>query len=562
MKHILPLTLLLIAPAASAANPLEYYSAPNSSVMAPNMDGATKIMTAQETVSGDGTPVTKRAIQYDGDLLPVGISNFGSAAGAWVASGGIAYEWDDAGRCLKRVETDDSGRPKYEYKYAYDQWGRMTKFAYNRYFYDEYSGARQEVDATVFSYDEEGRLLSRVKTTSMTDEGEDVFNDKYRTVITSTYEAGADGVKRKVRGENLTYVLLDGNEQLASGIREEYAYSNNGDDRVVINISSNYYTEDGKWYPMRRHENTYRWYVNGFIDLPVKMESYTYVSETESLLSESTVATLEENVNGHPVKIQRVTTYYDHDNGNMTVTSMEKEEAYYDLPEFNGYKMQRLREMNLWSRQSESEEWQRIQYRIAEYDAMNNQTLYETTAYRDGKLLSGSRNEYVYDDLGRRLSKSDYRVNDLNKVMELTRVTEYTYYAATDAMLSVKTSLVNNGVPELNSTTEYEYDYAVPSENVCDWCDRFGISGVRASGSFLILSEKTTSVVPAGETITRYTYADRSDLSGVEGVAAEAVAEGAAEYYDLRGVRVAAPNLAPGLYIRRQGASATKVLIR
>lgn len=48
--------------------------------------------------------------------------------------------------------------------------------------------------------------------------------------------------------------------------------------------------------------------------------------------------------------------------------------------------------------------------------------------------------------------------------------------------------------------------------------------------------------------------------SGVEDL--NAAENGAVEYYNLNGVRVAAENLTPGIYVRRQGATATKVLVK
>ncbi len=49
-------------------------------------------------------------------------------------------------------------------------------------------------------------------------------------------------------------------------------------------------------------------------------------------------------------------------------------------------------------------------------------------------------------------------------------------------------------------------------------------------------------------------------VTGIEEVAAEA--EGAAEYFDLNGMRVNAENLTPGIYVKRQGGKASKIAIR
>ena len=54
-------------------------------------------------------------------------------------------------------------------------------------------------------------------------------------------------------------------------------------------------------------------------------------------------------------------------------------------------------------------------------------------------------------------------------------------------------------------------------------------------------------------------YYANGGMTGIDDVEADTAA---AEYYTLQGVRVDAENLTPGLYIRRQGNTVTKVVIR
>ena len=55
-------------------------------------------------------------------------------------------------------------------------------------------------------------------------------------------------------------------------------------------------------------------------------------------------------------------------------------------------------------------------------------------------------------------------------------------------------------------------------------------------------------------------WGNTPDVSGVESVVVEG-GDGAVEYYNMQGVRVEG-ELAPGMYIRRQGRSVSKVQIR
>lgn len=53
----------------------------------------------------------------------------------------------------------------------------------------------------------------------------------------------------------------------------------------------------------------------------------------------------------------------------------------------------------------------------------------------------------------------------------------------------------------------------------------------------------------------------KTATTAIDAIGADA-AEGEAEYFDIRGVKVNIDNAAPGLYIRRQGTTATKVIVK
>lgn len=63
-------------------------------------------------------------------------------------------------------------------------------------------------------------------------------------------------------------------------------------------------------------------------------------------------------------------------------------------------------------------------------------------------------------------------------------------------------------------------------------------------------------------------FASNEDVSSIEsiekdGVSTEVSDPGApVEYYTLQGIRVGGDTLVPGIYIRRQGAKAKKVMVR
>ena len=57
-------------------------------------------------------------------------------------------------------------------------------------------------------------------------------------------------------------------------------------------------------------------------------------------------------------------------------------------------------------------------------------------------------------------------------------------------------------------------------------------------------------------------FPEGQEQSGITDAAADSDADAPVEFYNLQGMRVDGMSLAPGVYIRRQGRTAEKVLIR
>lgn len=52
------------------------------------------------------------------------------------------------------------------------------------------------------------------------------------------------------------------------------------------------------------------------------------------------------------------------------------------------------------------------------------------------------------------------------------------------------------------------------------------------------------------------------DLAGISDVEGDADVDAPVEYFNLQGIRVNADSLVPGIYVRRQGGKASKVLVK
>ena len=63
-----------------------------------------------------------------------------------------------------------------------------------------------------------------------------------------------------------------------------------------------------------------------------------------------------------------------------------------------------------------------------------------------------------------------------------------------------------------------------------------------------------------GNGVSAYEIVDAS-VTSIDGIAADDF-EGAVEYFNLYGVKVNADNLTPGIYVKKQGDKAQKVLVK
>lgn len=97
-------------------------------------------------------------------------------------------------------------------------------------------------------------------------------------------------------------------------------------------------------------------------------------------------------------------------------------------------------------------------------------------------------------------------------------------------------------------------------ENKAEFDDENGehVIPVSESGTLSYYAVHTaTGTQGATETVK----VTKTATTAIDAIGADA-AEGEAEYFDIRGVKVNIDNAAPGLYIRRQGTTATKVIVK
>ena len=147
------------------------------------------------------------------------------------------------------------------------------------------------------------------------------------------------------------------------------------------------------------------------------------------------------------------------------------------------------------------------------------------------------------------------------------------YYAATHSLGSTTSSTYGNVSTRLYDITDLDKvagKNTYPAEGIGEdpWDAASGKpanTDVKADVSEYKPGYKRARIVTVAPTqgITLYQFEGRTNTTGVDDITAdEAANDTEAVYYNLQGVRMSSDNLAPGLYIRKAGKKATKVLVK
>ncbi len=547
---------MLVFASALASDPLEYYVNSLPITVGPQLEGIESFLVSQEQFTSEGDKLVageKKSFEYNADLLPKCVNKQIWSDGRWeTAVEASRYEWDRIGNCSISVS------PESETMADFDEYGRLVNFMKKNF--ENRDGERILVERYEWEYvyNERGN-----KTISI--------SKRFRNLDKPQEEWTVSGSRRDVTyvdvpgyGEDIAaemwYELGPSGKEWIESELYEYSYTLSGDDILCRGSISYYDRSHGVWVKSQSSDSSGRYVADGLYYILNYQNDYIASDNGVETLNGRVEQTIAENVDGYPYQIVQVTKAYGSNaDGTLYILNEMKSSHYFDITVNDGKRELRKRKIVYEKWDNAIGDFWTWKEDVFDYDASGKPLVESEVEYYNAVGLvypSSYKKEYTYDRLGRLVEMNYLKGSSYTGVLETCERTEYKYYEDTQAPLSAK--IYNVERPDTPyATTVWEYDYSVPSPKVCVWGGT-----APADQVFLCTSKTETTDYGRDKVVTRYTYADRSDLSGVEGVAAEAVAEGAAEYYDLRGVRVAAPNLAPGLYIRRQGTSATKVLIR
>ena len=167
----------------------------------------------------------------------------------------------------------------------------------------------------------------------------------------------------------------------------------------------------------------------------------------------------------------------------------------------------------------------------------------------EGEMLWHIANKGVLPDTNGHSISSGVAVNSEESRLALSGYDEiYVFDLAFNA----------NGEPELTNPAIYPI---APSGNgtyrmqlVFDAADNLHVFSTRGQGySVIVLPGETTASTSADEALVLNT-------TGIENINTDKATP--AEYYNIHGFRVDGSNLTPGIYIRRQGAETSKIIVR
>ncbi len=179
-----------------------------------------------------------------------------------------------------------------------------------------------------------------------------------------------------------------------------------------------------------------------------------------------------------------------------------------------------------------------------------NNSVYGLMYFNDeGEMLWHIANKGVLPDTNGHSISSGVAVNSEESRLALSGYDEiYVFDLAFNA----------NGEPELTNPAIYPI---APSGNgtyrmqlVFDAADNLHVFSTRGQGySVIVLPGETTASTSADEALVLNT-------TGIENINTDKATP--AEYYNIHGFRVDGSNLTPGIYIRRQGAETSKIIVR
>lgn len=516
MRKVLLQIAAVAIPIMVLGGPLDFYVSPINMPVAPDTEGVTKFLVGM----AESATSVEYVYTYDSELRPQYLYML-EQNGSKVDSIKVnAYTWYDNGLCASE-ESFENPRNGYPFirTYKYDQYSRLTERVYKTI---------TGIETNLYEYDEYGNTTKHVYIRDQTSLGGNIGGNREDRTYSSPET-----------GELSLAVSYDLNgEEWVPAAKHAYQTTKEGNITTQKTESYNPGSTADEWTL-----SSYSVSVCQVIgDQKFTLSQTRYSTDANGQTKESVTCTGE--ISGYTSEYSPFTYTYTRTYGTTK-----------DVYKYN------------WYINDEKEHLLLCESRISEHKQRGFKESEEITEYYPNGVIKKNTNITYstygvdinsmsvteFNELGLAICRERYSDSDI-----LTSRTVNEYYENSRAITSsTYYSIVDNQLVETSKQT-CTYDYTVPSEKVIPFTilNKFEVSYMLLEESYEYFQNPDLN-----NTIT-YKYADISDLSGVEDIVADTPESSIPEqYFDLWGRKIASPT-SPGVYIRRQGSTTTKVIRR
>lgn len=530
---------LVSAQFATASDPLENYT--GSKPVHLDTQNATKFP-KRITKIRNGVNTVRYNFEYDGicRLSNSTQENWNEENGWYAPNGQVAYVWDE-----NDIATINGGT-----EYTRDKYGRLIKQSTQYYTMTDGKQTLEVTYVTEYTYDETGRTLSILNYYILPNNSEIVFNYKVEASYDITnysntensirYEWSATNNSWMITDKN-SYTIYEDSEKSGSEFKQESYIDGELTQRQIEQEEYTILNHGVKFLTKRINKTDFTTF-------------YDYLSSSE-LITE--IVPIGEN-DFKAIEIG-TSTLYDINTNDITRQQSTKKESEYKIGCMsNGVWACVVVKSSKYTRTVPTEEWT-LKSTVSKELNDKLEVLKENSVKYSSSSSTETEIVYTRDNLGRTILSETFTANG-NSTMKPQSKVEYEYYLDTDYMCSYIGYTYERNKWNESSSMKMEYD---PNVQMTE----FQNSLLRKSGLDIpvyITPVKYSSVISNGYTTiseeVNFEYHDRADISSVEVV--EVYEDEQAEYYDLQGRPANLLNLKSGVYIRRCGNQATKVIIK
>ncbi len=555
MKKSLLLVAVLAAAASSAsAGPLDNYQ---PSVIPPQVpvETARKWLTGTRT-EFDGT-VTTRTYTFNESGYPTGYRQLVAAPGGEPSqSEADVCVWDAQGHCVSQSYGD------YQLvQFGYDEYGRVVSYKLTTY---DTSGGNKEVSelrTAEYAYDDTGNMTLNATKNERFQPQYYVYGSKW----VKTTETAAEGAVVETT-VSYQWDTEAGDWKIEGKTESKSTYE--GATRTINTHSYGWDAATAAWRPSGKGFARYKSDLIPGVEMPLVVESTMTILDAdgkELYLYSSVTGTMTPKDGEYEYAYRY--SRYNLDAAENTVESFSESRTniYETYTADDGSTRTFVKFLSsVHKNRDDSSGEMVVTYQVTENGCRYGTLNLEHISSYIGQNTSRQRFEYAYDNLGRQTSSANYgAMGDEEYREEMRTATEY--LDDTRAVASFKRWRYSSyeGGLALQEEHTYEYDPSVAADEVVALP-----SQIPGDGTLFMVVKQTGRYAGLPEQVDTYTYADRSEMVGVENVAAdsdEADSSLPAEIFTLGGVKVgefASPRdagLPTGLYIERRGTSARKI---